>query len=239
MGPRNPAATPVRVTRSAFRVTKVIISLIVVFAPLTQATTIRRFTLEQVRDTARTVVLGTIVSSSRSVDPHFPTTDYQVRVSEVLRGKVSGQTMMVSYLLGEGAPHLEKDRTYVFFMGPEKNHSTVGWAQGLFRTETLSQNGKSIPVLISGDNQPLLISSNGELRRGSVVDVRDGKLKPVTTSATQWNSELPSAPGVAETAPRASAPHPAVIPQSAPRVVGYATLDDLRRFVQSGKAPRK
>jgi hypothetical protein len=150
--------------------------------------------------------------------------------------------MLVSYLVSEAAPQLVEGKSYVFFMGPEATHSTVGWAQGLYRIENVAQNGQTMPVLISGDNQPLLMTSSGEMRRGAVVEVRDGKLKPISASVSSWHSELPNAPGVADvapgSAPAAGAPPPPPVSQSAAPITRYATLDDLRRFVQGGATHR-
>ncbi len=203
-------------------------------AAASNATTIRRLTLDQVRDGAESIFIGHVVSSTvRAVaNGELQATDYVVEVSEVLYGRVS-PTTTVTYLGGparvvEDAPVPQMDRDYVFFRTGQPGNTTVGWGQGLFRIDTASVNGVERKVLISADGEPLMIA-NGALSRGRRVTVNGGKIVPLITSDSLVRQRVE---GPATTADGSLAPAVKPVPRVSPAATAFATLDDLRAFVR-------
>src|SRR5947207_2809967 len=175
--------------------------LVSLLAATASATTLRRFTLEEVRDRAESIFVGRVVSSSVRpvVNGQLVATDYTIEVQEVLAGKV-GATTTVTYLGGKdgrydmgvaGSPVLESGATYVFFRIGQPNNTTVGWGQGLYRLESARVGGETRTVLISGDGESLRMI-DGKLTRGERIQVRDGALlkmaaEPETAEAKNTN----------------------------------------------------
>ena len=196
------------------------------------ATTLRRFTLEEVRDRAESIFVGRVVSSSVRpvVNGQLVATDYTIDVQEVLSGGVGAQTT-VTYLGVAGSPILESGATYLFFRLGQPNNTTVGWGQGLYRVETARVNGEARTVLISGDGETLRMI-DGKLTRGERMQLRDGALvkmaaEPSTADAKNTNGVATNYDG---------SPARAVRPVAAAAAPSgtFATLDDVRDFVQGG-----
>lgn len=202
------------------------------------ATTLRRFTLEEVRDRAESIFVGRVVSSSVRpvVNGQLVATDYVIDVQEVLSGNVGAQTT-VTYLGGKdgrydmgvpGSPILEGGRTYLFFRIGQPNNTTVGWGQGLYRVESARVGSETRTVLISGDGETLRMV-NGKLERGERMQVRDGALVKIT--AERQNDE-PMSIGVATNYDGSPAPRVRqTAAAAAPAAGAFATLDDVRSFV--------
>jgi len=89
----------------------VLVSLLAVTA---SATTLRRFTLEEVRDRAESIFVGRVVSSSVRpiVNGQLVATDYTIEVQEVLAGKVAATTT-VTYVPGAPLSGIGAPGTYV------------------------------------------------------------------------------------------------------------------------------
>jgi hypothetical protein len=219
-----------------------VLAVAVAIAATASATTMRRYTLEEVRDRADSVFVGRVVSSSvRPVmNGQLVATDYAIEVSEVLAGTV-GATTTVTYLGGKdahydvaiaGSPTLESGRTYLFFRTREPNNTTVGWAQGLYRLETVKVDGAVRTILISGDGE-MLRMTHGKLVRAETVAVREGALVKVAAESPNGGDPRDTN-GVAlnadGTPARRVAPSTAVAAEAPGSI---ATMDDVRLFVRS------
>ncbi len=211
-----------------------IAAAVLLVAAASNATTIRRLTLDQVRDNAESIFIGHVVSSTvRAVaNGELQATDYVVEVSEVLYGRVPATTT-VTYLGGparaiEDVPAPEVDRDYVFFRTEQPGNTTVGWGQGLFRIETASVNGVDRKVLISADGEPLMIA-NGALSRGRRVAVNGGKVVPLVTTESLVRQRVE---GTATNADGSLAPAAKPVARVSSAATTFATLDDLRAFVR-------
>jgi hypothetical protein len=217
------------------------LAILVAIAASASATSMRRYSLEEVRDRAESVFVGRVVSSSvRPVmNGQLVATDYAIEVGEVLAGTV-GATTTVTYLGGKdgrydvaiaGSPALETGRSYLFFRTKQPNNTTVGWNQGLYRLETVRVDGAAQTVLISGDGE-MLRMTHGRLVRGESVLVRDGALVKVASDAHAGDPR--DANGVAMNAD--GTPARRVAPATAAAAEGpgsIATMDDVRLFVRS------
>jgi hypothetical protein len=218
------------------------LAMLLCLAASASATSMRRYSLEEVRDRAESVFVGRVVSSSvRPVmNGQLVATDYTIEVGEVLAGTV-GATTTVTYLGGKdqhhdvaiaGSPSLESGRTYLFFRTAQPNNTTVGWGQGLYRVEKVQLNGAEQTVLVSGDGE-MLRTSHGRLVRAESVEVREGALVKVAASspnagdARDTNGIALNADG---TPARRAAPSTAMAAE-APGAI--ATMDDVRLFVRS------
>jgi hypothetical protein len=205
------------------------------------ATTMRRYTLLEVRDAAATVFVGVPASSSTRLvlDGKIVVTDYVIDVKEVLNGTVSNTTTITfpggqhgeKKMLVAGAPVLELGKTYVFFRTAQPNNTTVGWTQGLFRVESARVGGTTRPVLLSTEDQALVIDG-GQLALGSRAELRGGELvrSVVVTQDAEPRDRL-GKPTNADGSPARRVQAPAVAVNA---VETYATLDDLRAFVRAG-----
>jgi len=217
--------------------------LVSLFVVTASATTLRRFTLEEVRDRAESIFVGRVVSSSVRpvVNGQLVATDYTIEVQEVLAGKVAATTT-VTYLGGKqgqydmgvaGSPILESGGTYLFFRIGQPNNTTVGWGQGLYRVQTVQVGNETRTLLLSGDGEPLRMV-DGKLSRGERMLVRDGALvkmasEPATADGKNTNGVATNYDGSPARAVRAVAA--AAAPTGA-----FATLDDVRSFVRAGGA---
>ena len=206
-----------------------------------QATTMKRYTLLEVRDAADTVFIGEAVSKSTRLvaNGKIVATDYVINVKEVLSGTV-GATTTVTFIGGKhgeremyaaGSPSLEEGQTYVFFRTRQPNNTTVGWSQGLFRVESARVNGVDRPVLISGEGQQLVLE-NGTLALGSKVELFGNELRKVATH--QHDLDAPNALGTPTNADGSPARRVKPIETNAVSIETPASLDDLRAFVRGG-----
>ena len=207
-------------------------ALAVFFAFTAGAATIRRYSLDEVRDHSSLIFTGHVLSSStRSVlDGRAVTTDYLIEVDELIHG-VAAATTTVSYMNAgrEGAPALEQGTEYLFFRSAEPNNTTVGWGQGLFRVEDVKSGDAIRKVLISYDGEALTLV-NGELARGPRAIVADGRLV-TETAAAQPEARTGSA-AVGMNANGSAAMRMRVnAATNTTRTTTYATLDDVKRFV--------
>lgn len=207
------------------------------------ATTMKRYTLLEVRDAAETVFIGEAVSMSTRLvaNGKFVATDYVINVKEVLSGNV-GSTTTITFLGGKhgeremsitGSPSLEPGQTYVFFRTRQPNNTTVGWAQGLFRVETARVAGVNRPVLVSGEGLQLVLE-NGKVALGSRVDVVGGEIRKVATHADEHSLDAPNALGTPMNADGTPARRVKPVQSNAIAIETPATLDDLRAFVRAG-----
>jgi hypothetical protein len=222
------------------------ILLAISIAASAAATTMRRYTLLEVRDAAETVFIGVPASSSTRLvgDGKIVVTDYVVNVKEVLNGTVGATTNGATTItfpggtFGEkkmavsGAPSLELGKTYVFFRTRQPNNTTVGWSQGLFRVESARVGGTVRPVLLSTEGEALVLT-NGKLSLGARSEIRGGELVRSLSATTDAEPR----DGVGK--PTNADGTPARRLQAAPAVAAnavesIATLDDLRTFVRAG-----
>ncbi|HEX6158760.1 MAG TPA: hypothetical protein VF111_01255 [Thermoanaerobaculia bacterium] len=205
------------------------------------ATTMKRYTLLEVRDTAETVFIGEAVSTSTRLvaNGKIVATDYVIRVKEVLRGSV-GSTTTVTFIGGKhgeremyvaGSPTLKPGQTYVFFRTKQPNNTTVGWGQGLFLVETARVNGVDRPVIISAEGLQLVIEG-GKLAVGSKVELANGELRKVATH--QHDLDAPHSLGTPFNADGSPARRVKPIESNAVTIETPASLDDLRAFVRAG-----
>ena len=173
---------------------------------------VKRLSLEQLRQHAHSVVLGTVVESSvRPGDKSMLWTDYTIAVEETLAGsprstddrgtndRSTNDRITVSFAGGElqgqrvgilHAPTLIVGERYVLFLLPDRPYAvpTVGWGQGIYRivdAELDSQDQDQRQVLISADGEPLEIDS-GKLTRGP-------KLQMEQTASGHMRLRLPPA----------------------------------------------
>jgi len=208
------------------------------------AATVRRLQLDEIRDQSVSIFWGQVVDRTTRVGPEgkMVWTDYEVSVSEHLKGTDPGVRTIVSFAGGTsgehsvgipGVPHLSVGENYVFFIqeGTRRPTATIGWGQGLFRIERTTLGGITRDLLISFDGEPLQLSPDGRLERGPMVRVENGSVfdaslrldpnsarveEPVFTAAD--GSPLPRVP-------RAE-------PEKTPLLERhFASLDDLRSFV--------
>ncbi|HEY9421666.1 MAG TPA: hypothetical protein VIW92_09640, partial [Thermoanaerobaculia bacterium] len=99
--------------------------------------------------------------------------------------------------------------------------------QGLFRVREASVAGKSRTVLISQDSEPLEIE-DGKLRRGSRVEVRQGKMVQLPEAQRSLRQAEPVGRNADGTAALAAPPAETA---KAALVARPATLDELQSFL--------
>lgn len=216
--------------------------LAVCIAATAAATTMRRYSLLEVRDAADTVFVAVPASSSTRLvaDGRIVVTDYVLTVKEVLNGNVPATTTVTfpggthgeKRMTVSGAPVLELGKTYVFFRTPQPNNTTVGWSQGLFRVESARVDGATRPVLLSTEGLPLVMAG-GQLALGARAELRGGEL--VRTIAITQDTEPRDPLGKPTNADGTPARRVQSSPAAAVNAAEtYATLDDLRTFVRAG-----
>ena len=199
------------------------------------ATTVKPLRLDQIRDRAGAVVIGMVTSTSAgtALNGALAVDEYRIAVSETLRGaRVKDVTVRIPRV--DGAPRLRPSTQYIFFLGPEPARPLVSLQQGIFRVENVTVAGKPTTVVITGANEPLVVSADGVLRLGGPVTIENRRLTPMQ-SARSVDFGAPDMPTGAERVSPVPAPASTVVKQSPAR--RYSTLADLRRFVLSGAAP--
>ena len=208
-------------------------ALAVLFAVSAHAATIRRYSLDEVRDYSALIFMGHVTSSSTRpvLEGRAVTTDYVIEVDELIHG-VAGATTTVSYMNAgrNGAPSLERGTEYLFFRSAEPNNTTIGWGQGLFRVEEVKWGDVSRKVFISYDGQALTLV-DGHLARGPRAIVAGGRLITETASAAQSEPKTAgAAAGMNANGTRAVRMRASAATKTSTTAT-YATLDDVKRFV--------
>jgi|GEM_PF-2416373 len=228
---------------AAFR-TAILFSIVAVLGvfPATAAR-IRRLSLNDIRSKAQRILVGEVLSQSTRVGEggKMVWTDYQLRVSETLKGTDPGAITTVSFAGGQAGgldiglsdvPTLEVGRRYVLFMQSGDLHPTptVGWGQGLFHVSQIKDGTVNRSVIVSEDGEPLEIDAAGLLTRGPRVVISEGKIvvaAKVDPHAAQQKMAEPVALNADGTpAPTVARIQPLTV---APRH-NYATMNQLRMF---------
>lgn len=216
-----------------------------------EAATVRRLELDELRARAESVFAGQVtgVTAKLGSDGRLVWTDYTIEVSDTLAGRDPGSVTTLSFAGGTtgglsmgipGVPELREGDSYVFFIEPRPDATkpalvpTVGWGQGLYRIVRVGDGPGSTTALVSTDGEPLEISSSGELTRGASVGVIEGRLVEPESAVSDRvgvrvsKSSFEGADGTVRTlTPEPETLAPAMRPARA-----FATLDDLRSFVQ-------
>ena len=212
--------------RSAF------FALAVLFTVTAGAATIRRYSLDEVRDRSAAIFTGHVLSSSTRpvLDGRAITTDYLIEVDELIRGVAAARTT-VSYMNAgrEGAPALEQGTEYLFFRSAEPTNTTIGWGQGLFRVEEVKSGDATRKVLISYDGEALTLV-NGELARGPRAIVAGGRFITETSAAPSEAKTSSVVAGVNANGTRAVRMRASAAAKTT-QTTTWATLDDVKRFV--------
>ncbi len=162
------------------------LSLLVVLATAPPAAALaRRLTFGEVVDRGRTILVGTVVSSStRWGEGHkMIWTDYEVTVEETWKGTslrsvvlsfaggtVDGRSILVSHV-----PRLEVGATYVLSLNDLRRlyaSPVVGAEQGLFREVTEEATGERI--LLDAEGWAVALGPDGELTRLAPTEAADG-----------------------------------------------------------------
>lgn len=222
-------------------------------AMTSSAATVRRLELDDIRAKAESVFVGEIVGVSTRLgnDGRMVWTDYEIEVGETLAGREAGPRTTLSFAGGAlpelsigipGVPELYEGNHYVFFIEPKPDSPTalmpmptVGWGQGLYRIARLdNDDGSSSTALVSVDGEPLEISPDGRLARGAQVRIAGGRIiEP--ESAIRDDAPTRMRPSLFESPDgtvRAITPTPARVDIAVRTARTFATLDDLRLFVQ-------
>lgn len=226
--------------------------LVAVIATPAHASTVRRLELDELRAKAESVFAGEVVGMSQRLgnNGQMVWTDYEIEVSDHLAGRNPGPRTRVSFAGGTlpelsigvpGVPKLREGDHYVFFLAPKLDSPTallamptVGWGQGLYRLSRIDSADGARTALVSADGEPLEISSDGRLSRGTLVRIVDGRVvEPETPVRDGAGSRVrPSFVESPDGTVRPFSPSP-----SQPEVVvrtarTFATLDDVRLFAQ-------
>jgi len=223
----------------------VIITLFVVSLVPLHAANVRRLQLEDLRDRSISIFLGTVIDRSTSAGPEgkMAWTDYEVSVSDHLKGRDPGTRTTVSFAggtVGElsvgiaGVPRLDVGGTYVFFIqeGTRRPTATIGWGQGLFRVERVDIGGAARDLLVSYDGEPLEMTASGRISRGAAVRVENGTVWEASLRLDPATARMPDpAFTSADGAPIAQSPR-AERSETPLLERNWATLDDLRSFVE-------
>lgn len=211
---------------------------ICLFATTLMATSIRRYSLDEVRDHAEAIFTGSVVSSTvvPVLNGQLSATQYIIEVDEVLQGAV-GHTTTVAFVRPghDGAPALEEGKKYLFFKTGHPNDTTVGWGQGLYRFENIRSESGTRTILISGDGESLVLSG-GKLARGPRVRVIDGHIRAQSIERSAANRRDKDGTPFSlsgRAAPQRLAPAQTVTAGAPP---AYATVQDVKRFVASAPA---
>lgn len=220
--------------------------LVTSFIPM-EGASVRRYQLDEVRDQAVSVFWGQVVDKSTRIGPEgrMVWTDYEISVSEHLRGVDPGVRTTISFAGGTrgdlsigipGMPRLEVGKTYVFFenkKSPEGRsyaNGTIGWGQGLYRIERVTIDGIQKDVIVSYDGEPLEKSPDGRIMRGRRVALADGALYEPNLRRDDSATRMPNPTVIG--ADGTPVPQRYRSPEATPvRQRNYATLDDLRAFV--------
>lgn len=227
---KNCVATPP--LASAFRALVLIFLVAGVFnASVATAASIRRMTLTQVRDAAGVIVKGDVVSSSERSIRGLPVRQYTLQVREVLRGHAAKKVLVSG--LAEILPELQEGKSYILFLSSKNKTATVGGPQGVFSIEEAIVGGSRKPILLSGDGESLIVRENG-IVRGPKVEISEGKL--VAAAGSGWHTDARETGAIAENADGSRAPRARPSDVANDAAARYATLDDLRNFINGNKA---
>ncbi len=230
---------------SPLRVPWILLTALVVTSLLpAEGATVRRFQLDEVRDRSVSVFWGQVVDRSTRIgtEGKMVWTDYEISVAEHLRGRDPGVRTVVSFAGGTqgslsigipGVPRLNTGDNYMFFIqeGSLRPTATVGWGQGLFRIERVNLGGTMRDIMVSYDGEPLQMTPEGTLERGSLVRVENGGVWDMTDRldpASVRMSDPEFTDGAGRAVDRQARPAPQATPILERR---FATLDDLRMFV--------
>ncbi len=195
-----------------------------IIALAANGTTVRRMSLEDIRDSATAVIVADVIdSTTRFGATGMPWTDYHVRIAEILRGRGNaGEIRTLSFAGGgpldagiAGVPRLTAGSRYLIFLDdtPGRPVPAVGWGQGIFRV--LSDR------VISVDGAQLVIGQDQALHR-----LRDN------TSSHMGRSRRRLAEPIARNADGSVA---LLLPRRKAAALASsrgATLDDLRDFIR-------
>lgn len=242
---------PRNLTKS--RAALALIAIAVTTAMTSNAATVRRLQLDEIRAKAESVFVGEIVGVSTRLgnDGRMVWTDYAIEVGETLAGHDAGPRTTLSFAGGTlpelsigipGVPELYEGNHYVFFIEPKPDSPTammpmptVGWGQGLYRIARIDKDdGSSSTALVSVDGEPLEISTDGRLARGAQVRITGGRII-ATESAIRDGAATRMRPSFFESPDgtvRVIAPTPAPVDIAVRTARTFATLDDLRLFAR-------
>jgi hypothetical protein len=212
-----------------------------------EGATVRRYQLDEVRDQAVSIFWGQVVDRSTRIGTNgkMVWTDYEISVSEHLKGNDPGIRTTVSFAGGtkgdlsigiSGMPRLEVGGTYVFFQnkpapdGQPYINATIGWGQGLYRIERVTIDGMTRDLLVSFDGEPLERSEDGRIMRGPRIAVANGSIHEprlrIDDSTPRMTDPIVTSADGAPVRQNRSVPN-----VSPARQRNFATLDDLRAFV--------
>jgi len=222
----------------------VIVALFVTCLIPAEGASVRRMQLDEVRDHAVSVFWGQVTDRSTRIgtEGKMVWTDYEISVSEHLRGTDPGIRTTVSFAGGTaghlsigipGVPHLTVGDTYIFFLqeGTLRPAATVGWGQGLFRVERVDLGGTMRNIIVSYDGEPLQMTPDGTLARGALVRVENGGVWDLSLLRDPSSPRMPD-PVFTDGSGRAVERQATPVPQATPLLERhFATLDDLRMFV--------
>jgi len=232
-----------------------LVALVIVIATAIPAgaATVRRLELDELRSRAESVFAGQVldISTRAGTEGGMVWTDYQIEVNDVLAGRDPGALTTLSFAGGDtdglsigvpGVPQLRMGDRYVFFVAPRLAGSkptfvpTLGWGQGLYRIVRVNDGEKSTTALVSADGEPLELAADGSLTRGDAVSVSGDKIAEPGPAMREGvpvqRTSMETPDGVVRTvtaSPEAAKP-------AAPHVRTFATIDDLRLFVQGHKS---
>lgn len=235
--------------RSTVRSLVALIIVITATAIPSEAATVRRLELDDIRARAESVFAGQVLGTSTRLgsDGKMVWTDYQIEVSETFAGHDPGTITTLSFAGGTtdelsigvpGVPQLRVGDHYVFFIEPRPDASkpalmpTVGWGQGLFRIVRVNEGTASTTALVSADGEPLEISSDGLLTRGPYVGVSNDRIVEPEPSAREGVRVQKTSMETPDGAVRMLEATPEIAAPVVPPVRTFATFDDLRLFVQ-------
>ncbi|MCM2315366.1 MAG: hypothetical protein NDJ92_09480 [Thermoanaerobaculia bacterium] len=242
---------PVSLTKS--RAALALIAITVTTAMTSEAATVRRLELDEIRAKAESVFVGEVVGVSARLgsDGRMVWTDYEIEIGETLAGRDAGPRTTLSFAGGTvpelsigipGVPELYEGNHYVFFIEPKPDSPTalipmptVGWGQGLYKIARIDKDdGSSSTALVSVDGEPLELSADGLLARGAHVRITGGRIVEAESAirdaapTRMRPSRFESPDGTV----RVIAPTPAPVDVAVRTARTFATLDDLRLFVQ-------
>jgi hypothetical protein len=160
-----------------------------------QSATLERLSLGDMASKSMLVVRGKVLSSHASFTGNLIFTHYQIRVSESLKGEISGN-VDVAVPGGEangirqavsGTPDFQPGDEYVFFLWTSKAGITqvMGLTQGLFR---VSGSGTNPTLLRAPSHELMLDAKTHRPVRDEAIQMRLSELRSAiskTLGATQ------------------------------------------------------
>ena len=206
---------------------------------------VRRMELGELRDKAVSIFAGEVVEVTQRIGEggKMVWTDYTIKVSETLKGDPQPEYAVVSFAGGttggmsvgiHGVPKLNTGQHYVFFRNSVELSpaATVGWGQGLFGFERIDSPEGSRMILLSDDGEPLQLSPDGRLMRGSPVELSNGRVIDIQMRRDDIG---PRVTGMAITDASGSVVEQRTVvsrPFQVQPARTFASYDDLRLFVQ-------